>query len=81
VPFGPTWSRGSSVSIQAGREVRFLAGAVMGFFFVFATASTLALGPTVSYPMDTGGGVSYPGVKRPEREADLSPPSAEVNNI
>jgi hypothetical protein len=32
-----------------------------------------------SYPMDTGG--SFPGVKRPGREADHSPPSsAEVKN-
>jgi len=32
------------------------------------------------YPMDTGG--SYPGVKRPGREADHSPPSSpEVKNM
>jgi hypothetical protein len=32
-----------------------------------------------SYPIDTGG--SFPGVKRPEREADHSPPNAEVMNV
>jgi hypothetical protein len=31
-----------------------------------------------SYPMGTRG--SFPGVKRPGREADHSPPSAEVKN-
>jgi hypothetical protein len=34
---------------------------------------------SASYPMDTGGALS-PGVKRPGREADHSPPSAEVKN-
>jgi hypothetical protein len=51
-----------------------------GNFFVFTTVSRPALGPhPVSYPISTRG--SFPGVKRPGREADHTPPSsAEVKN-
>jgi hypothetical protein len=47
--------------------------------FLFTTASIPALEPPTSYPLRTRG--SFPGVKRPGREADRSPPSgAEVKN-
>jgi len=48
--------------------------------FLFVTTSRPALGPhPPSYAMGTG--CSFPGVKRPEREADHSPPSiAKVKN-
>jgi len=47
---------------------------------LFSTASRPALGPTQgSYSMGTGG--SFPGLKRPLREADHSPPSSsEIKN-
>jgi hypothetical protein len=48
--------------------------------FFFTTASRPALGPTQS-PIQWVRGVPSLGVKRPECEADHSPPSsAEVNN-
>jgi hypothetical protein len=49
-------------------------------FFVFSIASRLAVGPTQSH-IQWGLGVTSQGVKRPSREADLSPPSsAKVKN-
>jgi hypothetical protein len=51
----------------------------LGIFF-FTTASRLALGPTQLSLQWVPGALSL-GVKRPEREADYSPPSsAEVKN-
>jgi hypothetical protein len=48
--------------------------------FLFTTASRLALGPTVFYPM--GNRTLSLGAKRPEREADHSIPSgAKVRNV
>jgi hypothetical protein len=56
-----------------------MAGTMMGFF-LFATASRPALGPADS-PVQWVPGLFSPGVRRPEREADHSPPSsAEVRN-
>jgi hypothetical protein len=47
--------------------------------FLFSTASRTALSQPTSYSM--GSGYFYPGIKRPEREADHSPPSSfKVNN-
>jgi hypothetical protein len=49
-------------------------------FFLFTTASRPALGPTQSIKWVRGGDPS-PGIKRPEHEANHSPPfSAEVKN-
>jgi hypothetical protein len=49
--------------------------------FLFSTSSRPALGPTQP-PIQWVSGVLYPGVKRPGREADHSPPvSAEVKKM
>jgi hypothetical protein len=45
--------------------------------FLFSTSSRPVLGPT-QHPFQSVPGVISPGVKRPGREADPSPPSAEV---
>jgi hypothetical protein len=51
-----------------------------GKISLHSTASRLVLGPTQS-PIQWIPGVLFPGVKRPGREADHSPPSsAEVKN-
>jgi hypothetical protein len=48
------------------------------FFFLFHGVQTASEGRPFSSAMGTGG--SFPGVKRPGREVDRSPPfSAEVN--
>jgi hypothetical protein len=58
---------------------RFPSGARIGFF-VYATASRLALGPTQPPSQSVRGALSLE-VKRPGREADhSSPSSAEVKN-
>jgi hypothetical protein len=58
-----------------GSRVRFLIGA--GNFSLYHRVQTGAGAHPASYPMGTMG--SFPGVKQPGREADLSPPSgAEV---
>jgi hypothetical protein len=50
-------------------------------YFVFTTASRTALGPT-QHPIQWVQRSLFPGVKRPGREADHSPPSsAEVGNV
>jgi hypothetical protein len=50
------------------------------WIFLFATASRPALGPTQP-PIQWVSGILSPGVKRPRRETDHSPPSsAEVKN-
>jgi len=62
------WTTGVRLSAEAGIIYYLL-------FFLFATASSPALGPTQP-PIQLA-----PGVKRPGREADHSPPSsAEVKN-
>jgi hypothetical protein len=49
-------------------------------FFLFATASRPILGPTQS-PSQCVPGILTPGLNRPEREADHTPPfSAELKN-
>jgi hypothetical protein len=59
-------------------SVRFSAGA--GIFFFFTTASRPALQPT-QRPIKTVPVAFPPGIKRPGREANHSPPSsAEVKN-
>jgi hypothetical protein len=76
--------RDSSVSIATGyglddrgSEVRFPAGA--GNFSVLHHVQTGSGAHPASFPMGTG--VSFLGLKRPEREADRSPPSsADVKN-
>jgi hypothetical protein len=76
------YSRDSSVGIllgcgldDRGYRVRFPAG--MGIF-LFTTASGTSLGPTQP-PIQWVPGAFTLGLKRPEREADHSPPSnAEV---
>jgi hypothetical protein len=55
-------------------RVQFPAGAITGFF-LFATTSRLALGPT-QLPMQGVPGALSLGVKRLGREADNSPPSS-----
>jgi len=56
------------------------AGAMMGFF-LFATVSLPALGPT-QLPIQSVPSAPSPRVKRPGREADHSlPTSAEVKNV
>jgi hypothetical protein len=78
-------SRDSSVGLALGyglddwgSRVRFPAGA--GNFSLNHRVQTGSGTHPASYLMGTGG-VLYLGVKRPEREADHSPPSgAEVNN-
>jgi len=45
-----------------------------GIIFPFATASRLTLGPTQT-PKQWVPGALSPGVKRPKREVDHSPPS------
>jgi hypothetical protein len=60
-------SRGSSVSIVTG--VRFLTGAMKGYFLFGTTVSRPALGPT--QPLEA---------LTPGREADNSPPSIDVKN-
>jgi hypothetical protein len=69
-------SWGGSVSITSdyrlddqGSGVRFLAGA--GNFSLLHVQTSSGAYPE-SYPMSTGG--AFPGVKRPGREADHSPP-------
>jgi len=47
---------------------------------IFSTASRPAVGPTQP-PIQWVHGYPFPGVKRPEREADHSPPTAEVKNV
>jgi len=57
--------------------VRFPAGVEKGYFLRHRV-QTGSGGNLASYPIGAGG--SSPGVKRPEREADHSPPSiSEVN--
>jgi hypothetical protein len=76
-------SRDSSVGMatgygldDCGSRVRF--PAVLGIFFI--TVSLPSLGPTQP-PIQCITGALSPGVKRPEREADHSPPTgAEVKN-
>jgi hypothetical protein len=76
-------SRDSSVGIATGYRLEI---GVLGFdfkrelgIFLFTTASRPALGPTQP-PIQWVPG-SFPGVKRPRREADhSSPSSAEVKN-
>jgi hypothetical protein len=66
-----------SVSLRAGRPAF---GSRQGeeFSLLLSTQTGSGAHPA-SYPMGTGGAV--PGVKRPGREADHSPPSsAEVKN-
>jgi hypothetical protein len=77
-------SRDSSVGIalgygldDRGSRVRFLAGA--GNFSLHHRVQNGSGAHPASYPMGTVG--SFPGVKRPGREADhSSPSSAEVKN-
>jgi hypothetical protein len=58
-----------------GSRVRFPAGG--GNFSLHHRVQNVSGAHPASYPMGTRG--SFPGVKRPEREADYSPPSsAEV---
>jgi hypothetical protein len=62
-------SRRSGVRIPAGAEK----------FSLYHLIQTGSGGHPASYPLDTMG--SFPGVKRPGREADHSPPSnAEIKN-
>jgi hypothetical protein len=76
------WSCDSSVGIvlgygldDRGSRIRFPAGA--GNFSLHHHVQTDSGAQPASYPMGTRG--SFPGVKRPGREADHSPPSsAEV---
>jgi hypothetical protein len=75
-------SRDSSVGIalgygldDRGSRVRFSEGA--GNFSLHHSVQNASGAHPASYPMGTRG--SFPGVKRPRREADHSPPSsAEV---
>jgi hypothetical protein len=70
------WRLGYWLNDQ-GSRVRFPAGAG---YFLFATASETALGPTQP-PIQWVPGALSLHVKRPGREADYSPPSsAEVKN-
>jgi hypothetical protein len=81
--FNP-WSQGSSVtvvtSLRPGRPV-FDSRQGSEEFFLFSTASRLALGstrPRIKWVLVV---VSL-GIKRPRREADHSPPSiAEIKNV
>jgi hypothetical protein len=60
-----------------GTEVRFSAGA--RDVSLLSSVQTGSGAHPASYPMDTGG--SFPGVKRPMREAEQSPPSsAEIKS-
>jgi hypothetical protein len=61
-------NEGSELESQWGQEFSFL--------HVVQTGS--GIHPT-SYPMGTGG--SFPGVKRPGREADHSPTNAQVKKM
>jgi len=76
------WSRGSSVTtsrLRPGRQ-RFIFRQEQKIL-PFATASTLDLWPTQS-PIQYVPWTFSPEVKRPEREADHSPPSsAEIKNV
>jgi hypothetical protein len=58
--------------IDRGSRVRFLAGA--GNFPLHHRVQNGSGAHPASYPMGTRG--SFPGVKRPGREADYSPPSS-----
>jgi hypothetical protein len=74
-------SRDSSVGIVTGygldAEVQFPAGAI--HFSLFHNVKTDSVVQPASYPICTG--ISFPGAKRPGREADYSyPSSAEVKN-
>jgi hypothetical protein len=67
------WSWDSSVGIVTGRQRGRSSSPCRVKNFLFSTSSRPAVGPTQP-------GALSPGVKRPGREADCSPPaSAEVN--
>jgi hypothetical protein len=53
--------------------VQFPAGEMMGFFLFTTALSISVLGPTQP-PNPMGNGGTFPGVKRPKREADHSLP-------
>jgi hypothetical protein len=79
------------LSVSRGSLVCKATGWMIGFWgfdsrrglgiFLFSTASRPALGPTQP-PIHWVPGALSPGIKRPGREADHSPPSsAEVKNV
>jgi hypothetical protein len=71
-----------SIVIRLRAEIPgFISWQVEGIFFLFATASISALGPTQP-PIQWVPGPLSPRVKRPVREADNShSSSAEVKNV
>jgi hypothetical protein len=73
-------SRRSAVNIEDWTTgVKFRAGTMMGFF-PFATASGPAPGPTQPHTQRASQALTS-SLKRPERDADHSPPSsAEIKN-
>jgi hypothetical protein len=69
------WSRGSAVDGLHDRGVA-VPSPGRAKNFLFSTSSRLALGPTQPYFQWVPG--TFPGVKRPRREAHHSPTSADV---
>jgi hypothetical protein len=78
---GPVSFRSSILIYLSGVALRYgLDESRQGLgIFLFTTASRLALGPTKP-PLQWVPGDLSKGVKRPRREADHSPSSAEVKN-
>jgi hypothetical protein len=83
ISYGKPWSnikcRDSSVGIATGYGLEGRDSiSRRGKIFIFSTESTLALGPTQP-PIQWVQGEISPGVKRPSRQTDHSPPSrAEI---